>query len=83
MRLALAASLLSAALPLAAVAQSPAPAPAALDWSADDSARIADLTEHRRRYPGRHAVVWAPADSLDPRYVAALLDSLRRGAVST
>lgn len=78
MRLALAASLLSAAIPPAALAQTPAAAAATLDWSADDSARIADLSEHGRRYPGRHAIVWAPADSLDPRYVAALVDSLDR-----
>jgi len=76
MRLTTVAFLISAALARAALAQTPPPAPAALDWSADDSARIGDLTKNGRRYPGHHAIVWAPPDSLDPSHVVALVDSL-------
>jgi hypothetical protein len=50
--------------------------PAQLDWSADDSARIAFATTHARAFPRAHAIVWAPVDSLDPTWLAGLVDSL-------
>jgi hypothetical protein len=61
-----------------ASAQSPAPAPR-LDWSADDSTRIARLAREGIREARRHAVVWAPRDSMSATWVAALADSLDRG----
>ena len=63
-------------------ARAPAPpaAPATpLDWSADDSARIAWLAQRGRRVAGRHAVVWAPRDSLSDAHHRALVDTLDRG----
>lgn len=57
-------------------AQSPTPAPAALDWSSEDSARVAYLTVHGRSYSGPNAVVWGPLDSLDQPWLAAFTDSL-------
>ena len=53
--------------------------PARLDWSADDSVRIALATAHGHAYRGAHSVVWAPADSLDPTWLAAFVDSLDVG----
>jgi hypothetical protein len=65
-----------AAIPVShASSQSAAP----LDWSADDSARIAWLERFGRTVRGRHAIVVAPADSLDETRHRALTDSLDRG----
>jgi hypothetical protein len=55
-------------------------APAApLDWSADDSTRIAWLEQHGRTTATRYAIVVAPADSVSPAWQQALADSLDRG----
>jgi hypothetical protein len=53
--------------------------PARLDWSADDSARIAFATAHGHDSRGGHSIVWAPADSLDPTWLTAFVDSLDAG----
>jgi hypothetical protein len=55
------------------------PAPAALDWWREDSARVAFVRAHgeARRYP--EAVVWAPPDSLDPKWLESFADSLAQG----
>lgn len=53
--------------------------PAPIDWSADDSARIAHLTTQGRAFRAHGIVLWAPADSLDRRWLAAFADSLSRG----
>jgi len=58
-------------------AQGPAPAP--LDWWADDSARVAFLVAHGRAYHKPPVIVWAPTDSLDAAWVAAFTDSLAAG----
>jgi hypothetical protein len=52
--------------------------PAALDWSADDSARVTFLARHGREYRRAHAIVMAPPDSLDPAWLEAWVDSLDR-----
>ncbi len=57
-------------------AQTPAPAPAPLNWDSDDSAHVAFLTTHGRAYTGAQVIVWAPPDSLDPKWLAAFVDSL-------
>jgi len=65
-------------LPLASSAQVAAqnPPSAVLDWWSEDSARIAFVQAHgqARAYP--HAVIWAPADSLDAQWFARFADSL-------
>ena len=53
--------------------------PAALNWSADDSARIAFLHDHGVRVDRPNVVVWAPEDSLEVAALEALADSLDRG----
>jgi hypothetical protein len=58
--------------------QTPAPKP--IDWSEDDSARVAYLTSHGRSYRRPEIVVWVPRDSLDPRWLGSFIDSLS-GAV--
>jgi hypothetical protein len=55
-------------------AQVPAAVP--IDWSADDSARVAFLTTHGRSYAVPPVVVWAPVDSLPPAWLASFSDSL-------
>jgi hypothetical protein len=56
------------------------PAPAArLDWSADDTSRIAWLEQHGRTIVTRYAVVVAPTDSVSAAWQQALADSLDRG----
>jgi len=76
MRSSLAPALLVVALSGGLGAQTP---PLRLDWSADDSARIAFATAHGQAYRGAHSIVWAPADSLDPTWLAAFVDSLDVG----
>ncbi len=61
---------------VAAEAQSPA---RPLNWSADDSLRIAALERDGVREVRRHAIVWAPRDSIAASWVAALADTLDRG----
>jgi hypothetical protein len=58
-------------------AQTPPPAP--LDWSSDDSARVAFLTANGRAYTRPQVIVWAPLDSLDAKWLAAFVDSLAAG----
>jgi hypothetical protein len=56
-----------------------ASAPAPIDWSADDSARIAYLTTQGRAYRAPGIVLWAPVDSLEARWLGAFADSLSQG----
>ena len=56
-----------------------APAPAALDWWSEDSARIAFVRAHGVAHAYPHAVIWAPADSLDPAWLSPFADSLAAG----
>jgi hypothetical protein len=57
--------------------QTPSPS-TFIDWSADDSARVAFLAAHGRavRRPG--IIFWTPDDSLDRGWVTAFADSLGR-----
>jgi hypothetical protein len=50
------------------------PPPTSLDWSSEDSARIAFLTTHGHGHPAGRIVVWAPDDSLDAGWLAAFVD---------
>jgi hypothetical protein len=75
--------LASSALACRPLAAPSAPAPAAqLDWSADDSNRVAWLERHGRVVRGRHAIVIAPADSITDAGQRALADSLDRGVAA-
>jgi hypothetical protein len=67
-------TLLLGAFPIGLSSQTPAPTQ--LDWSADDSARIAFVTEHGQVYRSAHVIVWAPADSVDSGWLASFADSL-------
>lgn len=58
-------------------AQVPAPTP--IDWSEEDSARVAFLMAHGRAYPSPPIIVWAPVDSLDPGWLVPFTDSLAAG----
>ena len=69
------AALLLATLTVALWSQA-APAPAPLNWSADDSARVAFVTARGRAYRTAHVTVWAPADSLDAQWLPRFVDSL-------
>jgi hypothetical protein len=50
-----------------------------IDWSADDSMRIAFLRQHGVRVERNHVIVWAPRDTLPRTRLEALADSLDRG----
>jgi hypothetical protein len=50
-----------------------------LNWSADDSSRIAWLEMHGRSLRGRYVTVWAPNDSLSKLAQRALVDTLDVG----
>ena len=67
---------MTASLLLALLIQSPPPTP--IDWSADDSARIAFSTSHGKAYRASGLVLWAPKDSLDARWLPVFVDSLAR-----
>jgi hypothetical protein len=69
--------LLCASLTVSAHAQTPAPTP--IDWSDEDSSRIAFLMAHGRAYARQPVIVWAPIDSLDPAWLSAFTDSLAAG----
>lgn len=56
--------------------QAPAGAATPLDWSSEDSARVAFLTAHGCSYTGAQTIVWAPLDSLDARWLSGFVDSL-------
>ena len=60
----------------AALRSQAAPAPAPLNWSADDSTRVAFVTAHGRAYRAAHVTVWAPVDSLDAQWLPRFVDSL-------
>jgi len=57
-------------------------APTPIDWSADDSARVAFLTAHGRAFHKPPVVVWVPIDSVDAGWIAAFTDSLAAGVTS-
>lgn len=52
-----------------------------IDWSADDSARVAFLTQHGRLYAARDStvVILAPPDSLERVWLNRFADSLAQG----
>ncbi|MFN8571248.1 MAG: hypothetical protein U0132_04270 [Gemmatimonadaceae bacterium] len=50
-----------------------------LDWSAEDSSRIAELRASGQQVTRPHAVLWAPRDSIARATLAALADSVDRG----
>jgi hypothetical protein len=79
-------ALLGVSTLLSCRAPAPRSAPAApaaqLDWSADDSSRIAWLERHGRTVRGRNAIVVAPADSFTDVAQRALADSLNRGVAA-
>jgi uncharacterized protein (TIGR02246 family) len=54
-------------------------AAAPLNWSADDSARIAFLSVSGYRIERTNVVLWAPRDSIDEGWMRALADTLDRG----
>jgi hypothetical protein len=64
---------------VAAVGRAQGPAPTPIDWSEEDSARVAFLTAHGRALASPPVIVWAPVDSLDPQWLAAFTDSLAAG----
>jgi hypothetical protein len=75
-------SILVAAMILVAVGgrlagQTPPPS-TFIDWSADDSARVAFLAAHGRAVRGPGVIFWTPDDSLDRGWVTAFADSLGR-----
>jgi hypothetical protein len=53
--------------------------PARLNWSADDSARVAYLQREGHVVRRMQAIVWAPRDSMDASWMQALADTLDRG----
>lgn len=67
---------------LANAGRAQVPPPAAIDWSADDSARVAFLQAHGRAYRRPSVIVWAPVDSVDPVWLASFTDSLAAGVTS-
>lgn len=72
-------ALLLVAAPAVLSSQSPTPAPTALDWSSEDSSRIAFLTTHGHARQAGRIAVWAPDDSLDAQWLDAFVDSLAAG----
>ena len=64
-----------------AAQRAPVPAAQALNWSDEDSARVAWLEANGRRIKGKAAIVWAPPDSLSASHQAALVDSIDAGLV--
>jgi hypothetical protein len=66
----------------ATAGQAQVPAPTPIDWSEEDSARVAFLMAHGRAYARPPVIVWAPIDSLDPGWVAPFTDSLAAGVTA-
>ena len=62
-----------------APAQAPAKAPAPIDWSAEDSSRVAVLRAQGREYTKGPVIVSAPRDSVDEEWLEALTDTLATG----
>lgn len=56
-----------------------APAPAPIDWSEEDSTRVAFLMTHGRAHASPPVIVWTPLDSLDPGWLASFTESLASG----
>src|SRR5262245_57629582 len=50
-----------------------------LAWSADDSLRVATLRRDGRSVFGRHAIVWAPRDSISEDSLRSLLAGIEIG----
>jgi hypothetical protein len=75
--LALVRSLLFFSIAKAAQAQASAPVP--IDWSHEDSSRVAFLVANGRSYGSGSVTVWAPADSLDQAWLECFSDSLAAG----
>ena len=73
--------LVCSVLPCLPLAAQSTPA-AQLDWSADDSSRIAWLEQHGRAVRRPHAIIIAPADSFTEVGQHALADSLDRGVAA-
>ena len=48
-------------------------------WGGDDSNRVAFVTAHGQPQRYSQLVMWAPSDSLDPRWLAAFGDTLDKG----
>jgi len=69
-------SVIGLLLTLASAAPAQVPAPAVIDWSADDSARVAFLQAHGRAYAKGSVTVWAPNDTFDVAWLNAFADSL-------
>lgn len=67
---------------VATAARAQVPAPTPIDWSEEDSARVAFLRAHGRAYASPPVIVWAPTDSLDPRWLAPFIDSLAAGVTT-
>ena len=64
---------------VASAGQAQVPAPTPLDWSEEDSARVAFLMAHGRAYASPPVIVWAPIDSLDSEWLVPFTDSLAAG----
>lgn len=75
-----------AVLLLAITGAAPAPAqsaaPALVDWSSDDSSRVAELMARGRPYTRASVIVWAPPDSLDQAWLTRFADTLDAGVAS-
>ena len=50
-----------------------------LDWWGEDSNRVAFVTAHGQPRQYAQLIMWAPTDSLDPRWLAAFGDTLDKG----
>jgi hypothetical protein len=59
-----------------------APVTALVDWSTDDSARVADLMARGRPYTRASVILWAPPDSMDQAWLASFADTLDAGVAS-
>jgi len=66
----------------AAPAFAQTPVTALVDWSSDDSARVADLMARGRPYTRASVILWAPPDSLDQAWLASFADTLDAGVAS-
>jgi hypothetical protein len=64
---------------IANAAQAQVSAPVPIDWSDEDSSRVAFLVANGRSYGSGSVIVWAPADSLDQAWLERFSDSLAAG----
>jgi hypothetical protein len=72
-------TILLAAAAWRADAQTAPPPPVAIDWSADDAARVADLTATGERREGAQVILFTPRGVLEDAQEAALLERLDKG----